>query len=95
MHGDYLTTAGPKSCLDWLESTPEAHYELKRSGRLGPGHQDDKEATVLNRGVRWTPQGLEYEADPRQAEKLLEAIDLDGANSVAKPGLEPLAEQIL
>ena len=50
---------------------------------------------MLNRVVRCTPQGLEYEADPKQAEKLLEAMDLDGANCVATPRLKPLAEQIL
>ena len=52
------------------------HYELTVGGRLGPGPQDDKEATVLNRVIRWTDAGLEYEADPRQAEKLIEELGL-------------------
>ena len=66
-----------------------------RGGRLGPGNQDDKEATMLSRLVFWTSHGLENEADPRKAGKLLEAMFLDGAKSVATPGFKPLADQIL
>ena len=46
----------------------EARYELRNGGRIGPGERDDKEGRVLNRVVRWTTHGLEYEADPRQIE---------------------------
>jgi len=49
-------------------------YELKEAARLGPGEEDDKEARVLNRIVRWTSEGLEYEADPRQGEKIVEEL---------------------
>ena len=42
-------------------------HELKEAARLGPGASDDKEGRVLNRIIRWTKEGLEYEADPRQA----------------------------
>ena len=50
---------------------------------------------ILNRVVRWTPSGLEYEADPRQGEKLPEEFDLDDrCNSVATPGLKALAQQL-
>ena len=34
---------------------------------------DDKEGRVLNIIIRWTQDGLEYEADPRQIERLIEA----------------------
>jgi hypothetical protein len=66
VHGDDLTAVGEKRNLDWYRLELEKLYELKELARLGPGAQDDKEATVLNRVVRWTPDGLEYEADPRQ-----------------------------
>ena len=46
-------------------------YELTTQPRLGPGDADAKEGVILNRIIRWTEQGLEYEADPRQAEKLI------------------------
>ena len=62
---------------------------------MGPGKDDDKEGRVLNSIVRWTEDGLEYEADPRQAEKLIESMGLDSkCNSVVTPGLKNTKEQI-
>lgn len=50
---------------------------------------------MLNRVRRYTTEGFEYEADPRQAEKLLEGLKLDdGCNKAATPGLKPLVEQL-
>ena len=48
----------------------------------------------MNRIVRWTSTGIEYEADPRQVEKLLQEIELEGANGAATPGRKVLAHQI-
>ena len=49
----------------------------------------------MNRVLRYTPQGFEYEADPQQTEKLLEGLKLDkGCNTAATPGLKPLIEQL-
>jgi hypothetical protein len=78
VHGDDLTAVGEKRNLDWYRLELEKLYELKELARLGPGAHDDKEATVLNRVVRLTPDGLEYEADPRQQEKLLRDLKLEG-----------------
>ena len=95
VHGDDFTSTGAKVELDWLEVQLESKYELRKGGRLGPGAQDAKELTVLNRVLRYTEEGFEYEADPRQAEKLLEGLKLDsGCNKAATPGLKPLVEQL-
>ena len=95
VHGDDFTTAGAKPDLDWFETALEAKYELRKGGRIGPGPTDDKEGRVLNRVVRWTEQGLEYEADPRQVEKLVEAMGLDdNCKSCVTPGLKPTKEQV-
>ena len=94
VHGDDFTAVGPKNQLDWYEAELEKHYELRKGARIGPGPTDDKEATVLNRIVRWGPEGVEYEADPRQCEKLIEGAGLEGANSVATPGIKTLPWQI-
>ena len=70
VHGDDFTTAGAKPNLDWFESALEAKYELRKGVIIGPcKDDDDKEGRVLNRFARWTEDGLEYEADPRQAKK--------------------------
>ena len=68
VHGDDFTTAGPKCDIDWFERLLEDKYELKKGGRLGPGPDDTKELTVLNCVMRWVDGGVEYEADPRQAD---------------------------
>ena len=95
VHGDDFTSTGTKLELDWLEQQLESRYELRKGGRLGPGVDDAKELTVLNRVLRYTEGGFEYEADPRQAEKLLESLHLDdGCNGAATPGLKPLLEQL-
>ena len=49
--------------LDWFEATLRTNYELTVGGRLSLGAADDKEATVLNRVIRLTDIGVEYEAD--------------------------------
>ena len=91
VHGDAFTTAGPKAEFDWLETKFESQYELRKGGRLGPGRDDAKEILVFNRAIRWTEIGLEYEADPRQAERLLESLGLAGkCDKTATPGLRPL-----
>ena len=95
VHGDDFTAAGPKRSLDWFEDQMKQRYELTIGGRLGPGKSDDKEATILNRVVRWTPNGIEYEADPRQGEKLLHELELDSkTNGCATPGIKPLPAQV-
>ena len=84
VHGDDFTTVGLKAELDWPEAKLEGKYELRKGGRLGPGRDDAKEILVLNRAIRWTENGLEYEPDPRQAERLLEGLGLNDSN----PGVE-------
>ena len=93
VHGDDFTAVGPKKSLDWYETALENKYELKKGGRLGPGRTDDREATCLNRVIRWCDFGLEYEADPRQVEKLVQELELEGAKSCVTPGVKPLPEQ--
>jgi len=88
VHGDDFTTVGPKVDLDWLEAQMQEHYELTIQPRMGPGPQDAKEAVILNRIIRWTESGIEYEADPRQVEKLVVETGLaSDTNSCATPGL--------
>ena len=95
VHGDDFTSTGEKRELDWLEVQLESKYELRKGGRLGPGAADQKELTVLNRVIRYTEEGYEYEADPRQAEKLMESFGLGaGCNGAATPGIKALIEQL-
>ena len=94
VHGDDFTTVGGKPDLDWFESEMEKKYELTIGPRIGPGPDDAKEGMVLNRVVRWTADAIAYEAAPRQAEKLIIECGLEGANSVATPGVKETSAQI-
>ena len=87
VRGDDFTTVGDKCDLDWFEAELAKHYELTTQPRIGPGRDDAKEGIILNRVVRWTSEGLEYEADPRQAEKLIQECGLRDSNTMATPGL--------
>ena len=95
VHGDDFTTSGPCNQLDWFEEEMKKHYDLTTGPRLGPGPKDAKEGRALNRVIRWTPAGLEYEADPRQAEKLIAECGMENSQPVATPGVRPTAQEIL
>jgi len=95
VHGDDFTCLGTKRSMDWFEQELGKKYEYTCGGRLGPGPNDDKEGVVLNRVIRWTTDGLEWEADPRQSEKLVAECGLGGAKSVATPGVRlPVSEAL-
>ena len=49
---------------------------------------------MLNRIVRWTPVGLEYEDDPRQAEQLIRDMGMSGSKPVGTPGVKVTSEQL-
>ena len=97
VHGVDFTAVVPKPEVDWFEGEFRRHYELTVGGRLGPGPTDDKEATVLNQINRGTEHGIEYEAGPRQVERLLEELELegDGVKGVVTPGVKVQSYQVL
>ena len=94
VHGEDFKTVGPKEDLDWLEAQMQEHYKLTIQPRMGPGPQDAKEAIILNRVIRWTDGGIEYEAGPRQAEKLVAECGMTDTNTCATPGLRLSSEQL-
>ena len=95
VYGDDFTNTGSKRELDWFLGQLKDRYELIENARLGPGSGDDKETRVLNRIIRWTDSGLEYEADPRQAERLVKGLGLEGAKALTTPGVKVTAEDLL
>ena len=47
-------------------------FEIKVRGMLGPEIGDDKEIVILGRTVRWTEEGIEYEADKKHRKAMME-----------------------
>ena len=62
---------------------------MKVRAILGPDSGDDKEVTILGRVFRWHEDGIRFEADPRQIEKLLRDLDMVSCRLVAVPGIKP------
>ena len=88
VHGDDFTSSGARPELDWMEAEIAKHYEITIQPRMGPGPSDAKEGRSLNRVVRWLDGRIEYEADPRQSERLISECGLDGSKGVATPGVK-------
>ena len=77
---------GPRADVLWYEDALSHKFEIKRRGHIGEGPNCVKEIRILNRILRLTDQGLRYEADPRHAELLVQALDL--TKSVITPGVK-------
>ena len=86
VHGDDFTCLGARADVLWYEDALAEKFEVKKRGHIGEGTGCVKEIRILNRILRLTDQGLRYEADPRHAELLVQALDL--TNSVTTPGVK-------
>ena len=73
VHGDDYATVGRLEIFAWLTVQLEAKFEMKT---VIVGHSEAewicKEGKILNRVVRATPEGWEYEPDLRHAAAILE-----------------------
>ena len=76
VHGDDFTAVGSPEALNQYEEGMQRSFDCKLKGRLGTDPDDCREMRVLNRIVRVTDKGLLYEADPRQAGKLVDEFGL-------------------
>ena len=61
--------------LSWLKGILQDKYEIK-STIMGPEAGLPKQAKILNRTLRWTPSGIEYEADPNRANIIMEECEI-------------------
>ena len=76
VHGDDFAFSGVKEELVKLEILIEEWYEIKFRGIMGSGLEDIKEVVILGRLLRWTDEGLEYEADGKHREELMKAMGM-------------------
>jgi len=87
VHGDDFTSTGPEQSLRWLDAQLRSAYEIKTK-YLGPderlGHL--QEVRVLNRVIRWSEDGITYEADQRHSELIVADLGLEAAKGVTTPG---------
>ena len=72
VHGDDFTFCGIDEDLNWILSLMKSWFEVKLRAILGPGKNDEKEVVIFGRIVKWTAEGIEYEADPKHRRIVLE-----------------------
>ena len=85
VHGDDFTVIGPMKSLEWLQKGLEQAWEIK-SEFLGPRTEGCvEEMRVLNRVLRWTSKGLEYEPDQRHADLIIEQAGVSNCKPVSTP----------
>jgi len=86
VHGDDFTFTGGKKALMEVKFYMMGWWDIKLRGVLGGEKGDDTEATILGRKLRWTPSGIEYEADPKHAQLVIEEMGLgESSRSVDSP----------
>ena len=51
-------------------------FDVKVRGMLGRDKKDDKEVVILGRNLRVTEEGLEYEADRKHRQMILDQLGL-------------------
>ena len=80
VHGDDFTVEGNESELKYVAEVFQNNYKTKVRGILGSDCHDMKAVTILNRIVEWTDAGIQYEADPRHVDLIIEELGLETAN---------------
>ena len=84
VHGDdFMSVGGVEEC-QWLKEMLERRFEIKTK-IVGSGENELKEERILNRLIRITADGWEYEADQRHADIIVEKLSLKGATGVKTP----------
>ena len=84
LHGDDFASVGHRAALKWFLQKLESRFEIKTSV-IGTGVGEVREARVLNRILRITELGWEYEPDQRHAEMIVEQLGLKDAKPVETP----------
>jgi hypothetical protein len=92
VHGDDFVFVGTDPDLEWVQQGMSACFLIKIIGRLGGDDGDLQELRVLNRVLRWSPDGIYAEADPRHQEILVAQLAED-LKSLTTPGAKGRAEK--
>ena len=92
VHGDDYMAEGDKEDLKWLEKKVRERFEIKAE-YPGPDEGESQELRILNRVIRWTPSGIEYEADPRHQDIIVSELGLKGGKGIAMPGMKSMPKE--
>ena len=82
VHGDDFTVCGFDEDLRWLAEEMAKWFEIKVRAILGDDDNDDKVITLLGRIIGWKDWGIEYQADPKHRELVLQKLGFDEKTKV-------------
>ena len=90
VHGDDFVSSGSLDGLLWFKEQLSSRFEIKTKligvpRRDAGGLEVRPEGRILNRIVRWTSSGFEYEADLRHADLIIKELGLEEAKEVSLP----------
>ncbi len=81
VHGDDFITVGRREDLRCFKGRLKGRFDIKDT-TIGGAAGEEKELKVLNRVIRWTVEGWEYEADQRHAELIVEGMGMQDSKTV-------------
>ena len=86
-HGDDFCVVARRKQLQTFGKVLEKRFEVKQTGHIGFGVNDEKELKILNRtiGIDVLNEEMTLEADTKLVENALETMKLCGAKGVASP----------
>ena len=85
IHGDDFTTLGDDKRLNQFEDTLTESFKIKVRGQLGRGCPGYHQIRLLKCIARVKENGIEYEADPRHADLMVELLGLKDGKPVVSP----------
>ena len=75
VHGDDFASVADIAELEWFKGKLSKRFKIKTQV-IGPNNGEDKEGRILNRSIRCTKKGWEYEPDQRHAELIVQDMKL-------------------
>ena len=78
VHGDDFIFLGEERDLKEIKAKMEEWYEVTDRGMVGHGDRSKKEVSILNRDLKWHEDHLEYRADPKHRNLILEDMGVLG-----------------
>ena len=85
VHGDDFVCVGEAEELRWLEICLKERFEIK-SKMMGLREGESREERILNRVIRVSEAGWEYEADQRHADLIIRETGASQLSPLSHPG---------
>ena len=85
VHGDDFVSGADSSDLTWLKDQLSERFEIKTK-LMGLKEGESREERILNRVIRLTKEGWEYEADKRHADLIIQETGASKLGALSHPG---------